>query len=387
MPGKTEWIWMGRGRNYNILQKTSYAPESKLRTKDISIEWLRSRLKNRWLKGLTIDDENGTIQFEEAGSDSTIAFGYKDNKLHFIDMEKNSEKWKVLSSINGQITFEQSTKLIDKYFDSIKIQAIENLNQLNTEWIEKVQRKVESKKSKKLKNKIKNIKNDIQKLMGYEALYIDAQNTDHLANLEEYKKNGTKVKFKKNQNKHHKADLLFSKAKAFKKALQIQQARKLNVIETLKTIEVEVDDKKALPLNWMFKSAKKQESLPEDIKVKYFENDVLKIAVGLNAKSNDYLRKAWANKDTIWAHIENVTGSHIFIKSSEVPDQNVWERLGSMLKEFSNYDPTEIHLIWTKVQYLRPVKGKAGAVRFTKEKRITVNYEREWMNLLGLRSN
>lgn len=386
MPGKTVWWWIGRGGGYKDIIQSDDQPESRLRAKDISLDWLRARLKGVWVDSIVLDKENSILKIKSLNEEKEIYFGYKDNVFNFIDITKNEKSLSLFFSNSGN--HEVVLPPINLDFDIVK--QAEDINPLskNNDWLNTIASKSSSEKERKLTRKIKNIKKDIEKLKLYETLYEVARNPDSLENMSIYNLENIKIKFKKTMNIHQKADLIFGKAKAYKKAIEIQTKR---LDETIKQQQEKNDylvNDKPFALNWRFNPPKnKTKEDPSDVKAQYFFNEDFKIAIGLNAKSNDYLRKTWAKKGDIWVHIENSTGAHLFIKSKRVPDLSEWECFASLLKEYSKYPATEISIVWTENQHVKPIKGKAGLVKFSKEKRLSLNYKKEWMNLLSLRSN
>lgn len=386
IPGKTLWWWLGRGGAYKCLKQTEEQPLSNLRAKDVSLDWLRSRLKGIWLESIELDEKNGVLKLKSLNEDKEICFGYINNILNFVDISKHGQDRNVFFSDSGKTIL--SSKDVVDFFDEIDANSITNPQNINLDWVQNTSKKTSSEKAKKINRKIENIKKDINKLEQYKEMYSDAKDLEKLSQLDTYLRPKIKIKFNKIMNAHQKADLIFKKAKAYKHAIEIQMQRLENAISLKDVNDVPIISTKPFALNWKFSPTKKLE--PEvygDIKVKYFASNDYKIAIGLNAKSNDYIRKAWAKKGDLWAHIENVTGAHIIIKTDKIPDIKDWECFASVLKEFSNYPGSIINIVWTEIQYVKAVKGNAGLVRFTKEKRLSLNYEQEWMNLLCLRSN
>ncbi len=386
VPGKTYWWWLGRGGRFKTIKQTEDQPSSSLRAKDISLDWLRSRLKGVWLESIHLDVVNGIFKLKSLNEDKEICFGYKNNILNFVDIVRAENEASIFYSHNGKS--EVLKGVLEDSFDKTMIDPTEEPLSLNLDWYENIAKKTIKDKSKKITKKIDKIKMDIEKLRLYEKMYDDARDYEKLENLSAYKIEKIKIKFNKSMNSHQKADLIYKKAKAFKAAISLQEKRLEAAMSTITSEQNTEIDTKPFALNWKFSPQKKIiTETSNDIKAKYYSNTEYKIAVGLNAKSNDYLRKAWAKKGDIWAHIENVTGAHLIIKSDQIPDLKAWECFASILKDYSNYEGTVISIVWTEIQYVKPVKGKAGLVRFSKEKRLSLNYKQEWMNLLSLRSN
>lgn len=392
VPGKTRWWWIGRGKPNNQIIVNEQVPPPKFRGKDASVEWLRSRLKGRWLSHILYDEKRGILRFTEADEDSFLEFGYIEGRLHHREGSLGSEtKTWIIRRSDQQHTNELAGP--DEYipFDESEFDlTLDPLERLNN-WYEKNDKNIQKRIDKKKKNKIKNIEKDIEKLSKHQDLYSIAADHQALANQEVVELKEIKIKFKKNQTVYQKADQIYEKGKRFKSALSLQHKRleeaqdKLKKNPNIQSFEIKPDS-----LHWILPGAKKTIAVKNNNKFgpKYetfsLSSGAL-IAIGLDAQSNDYLRKEWANKDDLWVHIESEPGSHLFYRSKQVPDQDTWELIGSVLRDYSKITFTMVSLIWTQVRYLRAVKGQAGLIRFTKEKRITINYNDQWRNLLALR--
>ncbi len=244
---------------------------------------------------------------------------------------------------------------------------------------------------KKKNRKFKNIEQDIKKLSSYGRMYEIARNTEELKFKDEIVIEGHKIKLKKGLNEYQKADLVYAKAKRFKQAMVLQQDRlnALDIVSSGVIAQSEIEFS-AESLGWNLPQTKAVTEIKTDDKTGLSHEEFelpggYKIAVGLSARANDHLRKSWAKKDDLWVHIENQTGAHLFCRSENLPDQKTWELIGSILKEYSKSTLEDVHLVWTKVKHLKSVKGSAGLVRFSNEKRILIKYQPTWRKMLSLR--
>tara|TARA_R110000868_G_scaffold55424_8_gene172348 strand:+ start:7869 stop:9116 length:1248 start_codon:yes stop_codon:yes gene_type:complete len=382
VPGKTLWLWMGRKKPENRISLSEYTPPAKYRIKDVGVEWLRAKIKGKWLLSMPQVTLDNTIKLEAHGQKYSIEFGYRENRLHFIEIIGNDEKRTVSKSFKGS----------DDHFDSC---GHENNNENPIEkldhWIEKHKQSLNKKSLKKKNRKYKKIEKDIEKLSSYERMYEIAKNTEELKYKNEIVIDGHKIKLKKGLNEYQKADLIYAKAKRFKQAIVLQQDR-LSALRNLSSNNIEQLELvfSAESLGWNLPQTKSVAEIKIDDKTGLSHEEFqlpggYLIAVGLSARANDHLRKTWAKKDDLWVHIENQTGAHLFCKSNQLPDQKTWELIGSILKEYSKSTLDDVHLVWTKAKYLKPVKGAAGLVRFSNEKRILVRYLPTWRNMLSLR--
>lgn len=99
----------------------------------------------------------------------------------------------------------------------------------------------------------------------------------------------------------------------------------------------------------------------------------IKVWVGRNAKNNDLLLTQYAQKDDIWLHARDTSGSHVVIKSAN-PPADVLEYAASLAAYYSKRR-TEglVTVIYTPKKYVRKAKNlAAGQVIVEKEKTLLV---------------
>lgn len=389
-PGKTWWWWLGRQKPYLGFSKQEKAPPASLRTSDVATEWLRSKIKGAWISQFVVDENRGYLRVDKADGEFSLLLGYKEGQLHFAECTQLSqESWNCFFSFEGT---SKEVNSLDNPVDFDPVILIQEMDaaQLQQEWFKKNEKSILRKHQSKLKRKLKNIESDLEKLKSHPELYELARDLEGLKDLKELKHKGIKIKFAASDGPHLKADKIFTKAKKLKSALALQQERleETHKILLSKTAH-ECFELRVPGLPWVLPGNKRRlQKVESDShgRGKIFKlNDGTEFAIGTSAQENDHLRKSWANKDDLWLHIENITGAHLFLRDGKIPDQQTWEILASALRDHSNTQFTVINLVWTQVRNLRAVKGAAGLVRFSREKRIMVNYNPQWRNLLSLR--
>lgn len=389
-PGKTTWWWLGRHKPYCGIWKLESAPEAKYRGTDVVTEWLRARLKGSWIEEPVL--KNDQLVIVDAKLKRKFYLGYLDGILNFVDASEKDGVWHYQDSKDYSLQQDHNI-LRGQFFDQLDAREMLRPDELLSNWYLKNQKQIIKKQEKKINRKIERIKTDLLKLNSHHDLYEIAGEPNKLLEYEKLEMNGVKIKFEKSENAFKRADKVFNKAKRLKQALSLQEKRLYEEIQRLNLKNnKEQFDIKPQSLGWKLSNAKNHFKKKIDIAdaaaqdVVYIKlSSGTKIAIGLNAKANDYLRKVWANKDDIWVHIENVTGAHLFYKNTQIPTGSEWELIGSMLRDYSGIQALQVNLVWTRVRNLKAVKGFAGLVRFTKEKRIMVNYLGGWRNLLSLR--
>lgn len=389
-PGKTWWWWLGRQKPFLGFSKQEIAPPAALRTSDIATEWLRSKLKGAWLRALEVDEEKGLLTLHKADGEFSLILGYKEGQLHFCECTPvSNDEWQCHLSFDG-IKKSVKAQLDITDFDQQSFDLKSDAPELQKEWFAKNEKSLFRKQESKLKRKLKNIEGDLEKLNSHEELYEMARDIEGLKDVRELSNKGVKIKFATSDNPHVKADKVFTKAKKLKSALSIQKERLEETREKLiHKAEHESFEIRVPSLPWILPGNKRSvQKIESDShgKGKVFRlNDGTEFALGTSAQENDHLRKSWAKKDDLWLHLENMTGAHLFLREGKIPDQETWEILASALRDYSNTEFTVLNLVWTQVRNLRAVKGSPGLVRFSREKRIMVNYNPEWRNMLSLR--
>jgi predicted ribosome quality control (RQC) complex YloA/Tae2 family protein len=260
-------------------------------------------------------------------------------------------------------------------------------------------KKVVNKKRKFLKRKRDNIKKDLEKVMLADEIqdWAISIEDEHLPNREVYFK-GVKIKLDEAENFYQKRDLIFKKAKSFRAAQGILIKRLEDVSSEFEVLK---DDSSVLEIvgqglksslrptspAWPQVEAVERKKVSAGVLegAALYEGTNIKVAIGQSAQANDGLRIKWAKKDDLWFHLEDQTSAHGFLKAEiDTPlTPKLFEVLGSALREHSKTKSDQIDLIYTKVRYLKSIKGKPGLVKFKNEKRIRVDYCEDWKEILA----
>src|SRR5690606_39095218 len=281
--GKTLWLWMGRTRPHLGISLQENGAPAKWRRQDVVVQWLRSRLKGKWI--VDLDLSNSAVSFVTLDSKLKYCFGYIDGMLQYsIYHLVNYETWECIQkSIEGESVVT----------DHIKGDPLKELE----EWGEVNEAKLNRKSNQKIERKIKAIKKDIVALKTYPLLYEMAQDLNNLESQNEINCGPYKFKFKKTLNTHQKADEIYRKAKRLKAAIEIQENRLNEAIANAQNYEQQSLDFEPSSLGWRFEEQKKKQATNdrnEAIDFEEFQLGKMTIAIGKNAQSNDWLRKNWA---------------------------------------------------------------------------------------------
>lgn len=366
-------------------------PQAKYRALDSAIEWIRSRYKGRWLHSIEYDQDKNQLKLVEADQKRMLILGYKNNVLHFLECNKNEDNsWFVLRSDLGSMVKIDNLNEIN-YFESGKpVGADLNPSKELERWYKNFNNQYQKKNTRKIKTKIANIEKDLQRLQLYPELYEIAKNHQRLMENIKLEIKTLTIKFNSSDSAYTRADKVFSRAKRFKAAIELQEKRleKERAMLLKRELDNEIPSIHKLP--WRFNS-QSVKNKTDTSNVKQTDYEIFHLAsgtamaIGKTSQANDYLRKEWAGKDDLWVHIEDQKSGHLFLKQSSLPDQRTWTIIASILRDYAGIEFEQINLVWTTVRNLKAVKGSAGMVRFNNEKRIMVNYDPQWRNLLTLR--
>ncbi|MEN9739448.1 MAG: hypothetical protein RLZZ318_1484 [Bacteroidota bacterium] len=106
-----------------------------------------------------------------------------------------------------------------------------------------------------------------------------------------------------------------------------------------------------------------------------FEFEGYTILVGKHAESNDQLLNQFSDKDDLWLHAKDVSGSHVIIKTKhQATPKPVIETAASLAAYFSkNRQQQLVTVMCTPRKYVRKLKGSKGLVHVSQEQTLLVN--------------
>ena len=198
-----------------------------------------------------------------------------------------------------------------------------------------------------------------------------------------YENKEIKITLKPNQKPQDFASQLYRKNKNRKieweqlsKTILAKENQLTDLSESLEEIE---NIKTARDL----KKYKKAHDTPQEISklspslpYRSFEKEGYKIWVGKSSKDNDEMLRNHSKKNDLWLHARSVSGSHVLIKTANLPDPplSVLETAAQLAAYYSkNKSESLAPVIYTPCKFVRKVKGSpAGAVLVEKEKVIMV---------------
>ncbi len=376
---KRQYLYLGRGASYEGMALGPSFPPAAMRVKDRFLEYLRAHVEDKravaWIK-----DDLDRILLLKLSNESCFAFFWRGPQLYFLhyytkegqkklfrswrSSEKSDlESWQEIkndkelflyfdevgrSEHSGSIF---SKRKIEKYFEEQKDKSSET--------------GLSSSRKKFFLRKIERIENDLKKVKKWEefrdkaeaALTYDERNT------------------------------FYEKSKKLRQAQILLQGRLSDTLkektqEELKPKRAAYDDKVVNPI------FEKQDTKPVEANIKQktthdidiFSWGNVKIAVGISSSGNDYLRREWAHKEDWWFHMEGERSAHVVVKIkniSEISDE-LYELIGSMVRDYSQVSFEEIPLIFAQVKNLKGIKGSKGSVTISRPRYRRVPYRKDW---------
>lgn len=243
------------------------------------------------------------------------------------------------------------------------------------------------KREKFLIKKRKNIESDLQLtskspliLADLEAGQLDLS-ADHLLI------HGQQFKWTGLNSIWAKRDRIYEKCKRLKKASELLEQRLRECDEEILKVrsglmEIALTKERALPPLWSGIIVK-EKSATAAYQVKNFALAGSTGVVGLDAKSNDWIRSE-AHKEHYWFHLENYRGAHCILKTDDLSRLNssAFSAIASMLRDLSGLSLGEIPLVYAQVKSIKGVKGAAGEVIIKKPKYLRCVYT-PWKEIIS----
>lgn len=393
LPGKSLYLYFGRGHNYEGFWLGDKQIESALRKRDQFLEYLRRYLSASVLLNLSLDEKDRIIKIDYGrfGHTNSLMLFYKGRELYFANIffDEKTKRFQVFRSwMKGSSEVENTDfsvfdelgrKDIDKNKSTTLSVSISKL--LNDEKKKALSLLTSGKSKKFLIRKKKNISADITQVNKWPKLVEFIQNHGEFDKLKRKEVIvGFKISFK-NKEHYKRQDELYLKVKKLKKAQKILSLRLEDTQESLDKQEfLDFENKlKIIKPIWFqsFKSDAVEIKKEKGYVVHTFKN--FHVGVGISAIGNDQMRKAWAKKDDVWFHAHGDKSPHVIVKMKNSNlDVELFKIIASAMLHYMKSSSTEINLLYTAVKNLKGVKGVAGSVNYKKEKYITVLKERSW---------
>jgi len=396
-PRLTKYIYLGRGKRFEGMYLFEKNVESKYRSTDKFLSYLRKYLGDSRILEISCFEQDRilTIKYQSAEHQGAFSFFWKGNNLFFSNIYKVEGAYHLFKSWN------QKTSLVDKF--NLEHFAELGFSQLPDNFFikksgqeadyssyidflaeiynsPKIQRKIHQ----KLERKKGRILNDLEKNLKWTKFKtaIETPGLD-LTQYQNLTVDDIAIKFFEGQTHYQRLDLVYKKLKKLKKGYEIQLQRLKNLeIEEQKTKLIVKSTAPYSPIAPVWKSGKVENIKDKNEKpdIDYFLMDKIQIGIGYSAKGNDQLRILWAKPQDLWFHIEGQPSAHVVVKVNDLvnlsPKQ--LELIGSILKEYSSYKDEKVPMVYSLVKNLKGVKGSPGKVICKKTKFVTIWYDRDW---------
>jgi len=419
--GKTLWVYLGRGQQYQGFWWLTQPLPSSLRRKDVLLDYFRKYLLGSSLLEIKLDDKDRILTFiyQKWGQKNYFSFFWKGRETFFAHYFYDNNEPFLNKSWEAKIIPSREALDINDFLDEFneleRINLAEkslvfqddssNLLKMTEQISEYLDLKVTpagNTPSKKQQNKdtrkAQFIEEDLLKVSRWkllqEKMLLDMNyfpRTEELSLL--------KIKIPKDLTTlEQKRNSLFTKLKRWKGVEELLQNRLKNVFIKPSSQGVSLW-KDATPIIHPFwgklEKNKTQSKLESSIQKKsqaiadalfYQLPSNQKIAFGKRAKANDELRSKWASKEDWWFHLDGYPSSHAYLKNSgagtHLMQPDLLSLIGSALLEISGLSGSEGTVLYTQVKNLKSVKGSPGLVIFHKEKRFYFLKTPSWSSLL-----
>jgi predicted ribosome quality control (RQC) complex YloA/Tae2 family protein len=390
-PGKTRFLYLGRGNGFEGVWLGDSPPPSSLRRKDNFLEYFRKHLSSCSFLDLELDTADRIIKltYQKYGKMQSLLLFWKARKLYFLHHFQESPEtgFKVLMSWKSKpLPYEEDSSDLFALFDEVgrnpamarerKSEVIPEISDILAAELKLAESQGVSSKPGFLKRKKENIEEDLRKALQWHKLQALLDRNDNIDSVYELKVDDQKIKFEGELNPYERRDLVFQKIKKLKRGEKI-------LSERLSDISSKITDKpdreeltSKIPIHKPVWGVEKIEAsskpTTQEDSFKVFDFEGYSVGVGLNAQGNDQLRSRWATKEDFWLHLDGERSSHAIIKLKNIPTVtgDMLNYAATILAHFSHLQQDWIPIIYTQVKNLKGVTGLAGKVIYKKEKHL-----------------
>ena len=168
------------------------------------------------------------------------------------------------------------------------------------------------------------------------------------------------------------ADVYFQKAKAKPHRLALLKQKISDAENQLKVLHERLSNISKAQSNKALKALEKPLQLEQTTSEKpyrLFEFEGYQILVGKHAESNDQLLNQFSDKDDLWLHAKDVSGSHVIIKTNKkATPKPVIDTAAAIAAYYSkNRQQQLVTVMCTARKYVRKLKGSKGLVHVSQE--------------------
>ncbi|QJW45960.1 fibronectin/fibrinogen-binding protein [bacterium BFN5] len=187
----------------------------------------------------------------------------------------------------------------------------------------------------------------------------------------------------------------YNKLKRAQKSLTLQVSQTKQEIDYLTSIEIALDNaantndvldvRNELIAAEYVKQSKKHRPTPKQSRPLKFFSEGLEILIGKNNYQNDEITFKLSQLDDIWLHIKDFPGSHVLIRSGQLPvPENTLYLAAQLAAYFSKgRNSSKVPIDYTKRRNVKKPSGaKPGFVTYTAQKTLYVTPDHEFIEKL-----
>jgi predicted ribosome quality control (RQC) complex YloA/Tae2 family protein len=390
-PGKTNYLYIGRGGGHEGVWCGERAPVTAIRRKDNFLEYFRKHMSSCSFISLELDKSDRIVKFnyQKFGQIQSFLFFWRARKLYFLHHYQEGPElpFKLLLSWKGKtlVANFQEQDLFE-YFNEVGRRTdmqheYRQENLLSIQELLELEEKLVLQKGATsaptfLQRKFGNITQDLERARQWNLLQELINKGDEFLGRE-LKVGAQKIKFEGDLNPYERRNLVFEKIKKLKRGEEIlterlKQTQELlegggprsKVISTLAMVKPVWGKDEARVIE-VPRGADKEE-------YRVYRYEGYSIGVGLNSRGNDQLRNNWSSKEDMWIHLDGLKSAHCIVKlHSRVSfDAEILNRAATIVAHYSHFQDEWIPIIYTSVKNLKGVSGAPGMVIFKKEKHL-----------------
>lgn len=185
----------------------------------------------------------------------------------------------------------------------------------------------------------------------------------------------------------------YNKLKRAQKSLTLQVSQTKQEIDYLTSIEIALDNaanssdvldvqNELIVAGYVKQSKKQRPKAKQSRPLKLFSTEGLEILIGKNNYQNDEITFKLSQLDDIWLHIKDFPGSHVLIRSGQMPlPENTLYLAAQFAAYFSKgRNSTKVPVDYTKRRNVKKPSGaKPGFVTYTAQKTLYVTPDHEFI--------
>jgi len=427
-PGRTRYVYIGRGSGHEGIWEGEKIPHSFLRVRDKFLEYFRKHLGLSRCYDFILDENDRILtipyfkpRVTQQDRKSYLSLFWRGRQLFFMNVYYNGEirevflSWHYLDTSERKLHQQSPPSFIKKAFQEVgrrnrpfpeRVVSSEKLNIFLDNYFNLQRKNMENKiignrEKKFMERKETKIRSDLTRIAKWPELksFLEMENNEiHESELDIA---GNKFRFGSLLTFHQRKGIIFDKIKRLRAAEILLKKRLEDTIQARKLLEkipnsarknISKNNPKKFPkvISPVWNQEKnKHKKIPSKnnlSEIKEYKLDGnIKFGVGRNARGNDYLRNTWANRNDLWFHIEGQKSGHLILKIADKSklDMGLLELIGSVLRDGAGLSLQQIPIIYTLVKNIRGLKGQPGAVTYKKVKHLVVNYNGNWKEIIS----